>query len=229
MSSEFLLVLEVLLSSVSILLLLKYFGKVGLYLYGALATVLANYAVLKASPFSFSSEPIALGTGVFASVFLVTDILNEKWGKEAAQKMVVLSFISMLLMTGFQLLFWLYPVAPSYENIQDAFDKIFMPLPKLFVASLMAYFFGQFVDIYVFVGIKKMTGDKWLWLRGALSTTLATFLDNFIFSILAWYVFSPGLFTFSQVMCTYVLGVFGLRVLLSIVNVVPLYISKLIK
>jgi Uncharacterized conserved protein len=61
----------------SILIFLKIFGYIGLYIYSAVAVIAANIQVLKIVDFFYSPEPVALGTILFASIFLCTDILSE--------------------------------------------------------------------------------------------------------------------------------------------------------
>ena len=61
------------------------FGEIGLYIYSAIAIIVANIQVLKLVKFSFFSEPIALGTVLFASTFLCTDILAEYYGAKKAR------------------------------------------------------------------------------------------------------------------------------------------------
>ena len=69
----------------SVLIFLKLFGEVGLYVYTVIAIIAANIQVLKLVKFSFFSEPIALGTVLFASTFLCTDILAEYYGAKKAR------------------------------------------------------------------------------------------------------------------------------------------------
>ena len=73
----------------SILIFLKLFGIVGLYVYSALAVIVGNIQVLKQVDFFYSPEPVALGTVLFASTFLCTDILSEYFGREKANKNVL--------------------------------------------------------------------------------------------------------------------------------------------
>ena len=70
----------------SILFFLKFFGYVGLYVYSTIAVIVGNIQVLKTVDFFYTPEPVALGTLLFASTFLCTDILSEHYGKEKAQK-----------------------------------------------------------------------------------------------------------------------------------------------
>ena len=74
---EFTWFLFLIIVFISILIFLKFFGEVGLYVYTSIAVIAANIQVLKIVKFSFFAEPIALGTILFASIFLCTDILAE--------------------------------------------------------------------------------------------------------------------------------------------------------
>ena len=64
----------------SILIFLRLFGYVGIFIYTALAVIAGNIQVLKQVDFFYSPEPVALGTILFASTFLCTDILSEYYG-----------------------------------------------------------------------------------------------------------------------------------------------------
>ena len=86
-----------------ILILLKLFGEAGLYVYTVLAIIGANIQVLKIVDFPFFSNPIALGTILFSTTFLTTDILAEYYGEKFARRNILIGFISFLLMTIFML------------------------------------------------------------------------------------------------------------------------------
>ena len=95
------------LSFASVLIFFKLFGEVGLYIYTVIAIIAANIQVLKIVKFSFFEEPIALGTILFASTFLCTDILAEYYGAKSARKNILLGFSGFLLMTILMLLhYW---------------------------------------------------------------------------------------------------------------------------
>ena len=83
----------------SILGALKFFGKTGIYVYVALAIILANIQVLKVIEFPFFPEPMALGTILFISIFLCTDILNEYFDKRSATKCIYLGISAYLFST----------------------------------------------------------------------------------------------------------------------------------
>ncbi|SVC77236.1 uncharacterized protein METZ01_LOCUS330090 [marine metagenome] len=69
-----------------ILLLLKLFGEAGMYIYTVIAVIGANIQVLKIVDFPFFSNLVALGTILFSSIFLTTDILTEYYGAKLAKK-----------------------------------------------------------------------------------------------------------------------------------------------
>ncbi len=84
--NEILLVLSLLVIYGSVLLVYRLFGKSGLYCFTAIATITANIEVLILVD-AFGMEQ-TLGNILFASTFLVTDIISEVDGKKAAQKAV---------------------------------------------------------------------------------------------------------------------------------------------
>ena len=102
-SPDFTWLIFLLFSFTCILIFLKLFGEIGLYVYSVIAIIVANIQVLKLVKFSFFSEPVALGTVLFASTFLCTDILAEYYGTKQARKNVLLGFAGFLLMTIFML------------------------------------------------------------------------------------------------------------------------------
>ena len=85
------------LSFFSILIFLKLFGEIGIYIYSIIAIIVANIQVLKIVDFPFFENPIALGTVLFSSTFLCTDILTEYYGSKSARKNILLSFSGFLL------------------------------------------------------------------------------------------------------------------------------------
>ena len=131
-----------------ILILLKLFGEVGIFIYTILAIISANIQVLKIVDFPFFSNPIALGTILFSSTFLATDILTEYYGSKVARKNILIGFVSFLIMTLFMLFtIGFTPLDASNAGdelswalfIQDHLLGIFMPFPSFFIASMIAF------------------------------------------------------------------------------------------
>ena len=238
LNTEYILILMLILCFGTIILLHRFFGKDGLYAYMVLAIVLANIQVLKAVKFSFADFPIALGTVVFTSIFLCTDILSEYYGKRYATKAVFLSFTTYLFSTlvfiltiGYKPLDTETAGANMAWNIPytESMNLLFTPAPALFFSSVIAYLISQLNDITVFHWLRNKTNQKFLWLRNIVSTSLSTLIDNTIFSVLAFIVFTKQPLDFNTVIFTYVLGFYWLRLLFALLDTPFIYLARYLK
>ena len=224
----------------SILVFLRLFGYVGLYVYSAVAIIAANIQVLKQANFNFFSSinekiipfyepnPIALGTILFASTFLCTDILSEYYGKEKARKNVLIGFCSFFLMTILMLVtIGIQPAEDEWVSmVQESLAIIFTPMTSIFVASMIAYLISQYFDIWFFTYLKLISSNKLLWLRNNVSTAVSSLIDNTIFSIFAWIILNPNPFPLSDVIMTFILGVYLLRVFIALLDTPFIYLAK---
>ena len=224
----------------SILVFLRLFGYVGLYVYSAIAIITANIQVLKQANFNFFSSinekiipfyepsPIALGTILFASTFLCTDILSEYYGKEKARKNVLIGFCSFFLMTILMLVtIGIQPAEDEWVSmVQESLAILFTPMTSIFVASMIAYLISQYFDIWFFSYLKTVSSNKLLWLRNNVSTAVSSLIDNTIFSIFAWIILNPNPFPLSDVIMTFILGVYLLRVFIALLDTPFIYLAK---
>lgn len=217
----------------SILMLLRGFGRSGLYIYTVVAMMVGNLQALKAGSFAMMDQPVALGTIVFASTFLVSDILTEHYGMAVARRCVWLGFCSALLLNILMIL--TLGVAPlegggeaalTFNNAHDAMMRLFLPAPAIFIASLTAYLFSQRIDILVFQRLKTATTGRFLWLRTGAATLLATLLDNVIFSTLAWVILAPTPVDAQTLIWTYIIGTYVFRLASSLFQIPVMYLSR---
>ena len=209
----------------SILIFLKLFSFAGLYVYSALAVIIGNIQVLKTVDFFYSPEPVALGTLLFASTFLCTDILSEHFGKDKAQKNVLIGFVSFLFVTIVMLI--TIGFNPSENDwAQESLENIFTPMTRFFIASMIAYLVSQYFDVWIYSTIKNLTMNRFLWLRNNLSTILSSLIDNTVFSILAWIMVNPNPETFYNVIMIYILGTYILRIFIALIDTPFMYLSK---
>tara|TARA_B100000029_G_scaffold309945_1_gene302488 strand:- start:450 stop:1169 length:720 start_codon:yes stop_codon:yes gene_type:complete len=213
----------------SILIFLKIFGYVGLYIYSLIAIIAANIQVQKSIDFFYSSEPVALGTILFTSTFLCTDILSEHYGTKKARMNILIGFLGFLLMTI--IMIFTLSVKPSSNewniSINESLNQIFTPLGRLFIASMFAYLVSQYFDVWCFSFLKKMTNEKLLWFRNNISTLLSSLIDNTIFSIFAWYLLNPNPLSFYKILMTYIIGTYVIRIFISLLDTPFIYLSKI--
>ena len=225
-SPEIMLGIELSLCALLVLLLVRLQGLLGLYLFVVIGVIVSNILVLKLTLFSFYSWPIALGTGVFCVVLICNDIINEYYGKAAALKGVMAGFLGYLVFTVLMIVGLGFTPAPESSGIQQSFNAVFIPAPAILIASLVAYGISQSADVFIFRFLRWITKGKWLWFRTIGSTTISSFLDNLLFSMLVWHYFADHPKPFMEVWRSYVLAFYGLRVILSIAATPLIYWAK---
>jgi uncharacterized integral membrane protein (TIGR00697 family) len=137
------------------------------------------------------------GVLLWPVVFIMTDIINEYFGKHGVR---LFSYIAAALISyAFLAVYTTIKVAPAGFwllketvdgpiNMQVAFSSVFGQGMWIIVGSLVAFLVGQFVDVYVFHYIKLKTGNKALWLRSTGSTLVSQFIDSFVVLIIAFYI-----------------------------------------
>lgn len=171
-----------------IVLAYKLFGKTGLYAWIALGTILANIQVVKQIDFDlgFIAYGATLGNIMYGTLFLVTDALGEKYGIKAAKRAVYIGFFS--LISTVVIMQMALEFEPSdWDFAQSSLDTIFGFLPRLALASLLAYAVSQYLDVNLFSYLKEQKpGDKWLFYRNNLSTIVSQLVDSIIFVPIAF-------------------------------------------
>ena len=203
MSNEIIFVASVLIYLGSVLLLYKLFGKNGLFAFAIFGTLLGNIAVCKT--IDLFGVSTTAGNVLYASTFLVTDILSEKYGKKEATKAVKYSFAIMLLwLLGTQLNLMYMPNANDY--ISPSLQVVFGLVPRITIASLIGFVCSQNIDVFLYHFIWSKTGEntKKLWLRNNGSTLISQAIDTVIFTTLAFWGVYPTEVFISILITTYV-------------------------
>ncbi|MBQ1367804.1 MAG: queuosine precursor transporter [Firmicutes bacterium] len=203
MPNELIFIITVLIYLGSVLGLYKLFGKNGLYAFAIFGTLLGNIAVCK--NVDIFGVATTAGNVLYASTFLVTDILSEKYGKKDAAKAVLYSFSVMVLwLLGTQLILWFTPNENDYIN--ESLKVVFGLVPRITIASLAGFIISQNLDVFLYHLIWSKTGNSKakLWLRNNGSTLTSQLIDTVIFTTLAfWGVYPTNVF-FSILITTYV-------------------------
>lgn len=167
----------------AVLLATKLFGKYGLIAWIGVASVLANIITAKTS--NILGLDAAQGSVLFASTFLCTDILCEKYGKQTARTGVLVGlFSSVALIAATQIALLYTPV--EYDYADQPMQVLFGLNLRITASSIVMYLISNMADIAVFDKLKKMTGGKWLWMRNNVATILCNCLENFGFIFLAF-------------------------------------------
>ena len=182
--NELILLVEVVVVFSMVLLSHFLFKKEGVIAWVAIATILANIITAKnAMIFGLST---AIGTVMFASTFLATDILSECYSKEDAKKAVYIGLSSnVALICATQIALRYVPSAFDYAD--GAMQTLFALNLRISIASAVMYFVANMVDVYLFNKIKEKMNGRALWVRNNVSTILCNCLENFGFIGLAFW------------------------------------------
>lgn len=227
---ELLLLSGFVICCVFMMLSLYFFGAIGLVCYSVVAVIVANIQVLKLGVFSLFNEPVALGTVVFTSLFVASDIITEHYGARTAKRAVYLGFLMQIFLVVSMLLVIAHPGGNGVDQVvQNGLEVLFTPSLRILVASLISFLVSQYVDINIFSALKAYHGRKKLWLRANISTLLSGLFDTFIFSFLAWMVLAPNPLSFNTVLVGFVGFSQVIRVMVSVISTPLLYLSYRLK
>ena len=131
--------------------------------------------------------PLTFGAGVlfFPLSYVFGDVLTEVYGYARARKVVWAGFGAMAFASFMSAVVLAFPPAPGWAH-QEAFATVFGNTPRIVLASLIAYFCGEFANSYVLARLKVRTEGRWLWLRTIGSTIVGEGIDSLIFYPLAF-------------------------------------------
>jgi hypothetical protein len=152
-------------------------------------------------PFNFNlfgqkgALQFSAGVLLWPVVFIMTDIINEYYGKRGVQ---LLSFLAIgLISYAFLMIFASINLVPAdwwleqnasrgVPNMQNAFSVILGQGMLIIIGSLTAFTIGQLTDVLIFHRIKKWTGEKNIWLRATGSTVVSQFFDSMVVLCIAF-------------------------------------------
>lgn len=169
------------------ILLYRFFGKAGLQVAIATAIILANLQGPKLTVI-FGLET-TLGVIFYSSIFFATDVLSENYGRAEANKAVRMGFaVSVIVLIMMSLAMMYQPSDRQFaQDVHEAFGTILNFTPRFILGSLLTYYISQSFDVWAFHRIKKLTGEKWLWLRNNGSTMSSQIVDTFLYSVIVWW------------------------------------------
>ena len=123
---------------------------------------------------------IPVGLLAYPFTFLATDLICEIYGKSRAQILVWIGLLMNILML---LIMYLGHVLPNSQGISGGeaiFEQVYDYMIVVTMASMIAYFITQFIDVWLFHFWKNLTKGKHLWLRNNGSTLISQLVDSII-------------------------------------------------
>jgi len=160
---------------------LKYYDVIlGLFVAILLISNVASTKILKLGAFTFDG-----GTLLFPLSYVLCNILTEVYGFRKARKVIWTGFFSAALMAVTLMVVGALQPADEWEH-QEAYETILGLTPRIVLASLTAYFVGEFVNSFTLAKLKIFTGGRFLWTRTIGSTIIGQGLDTAIFISIAF-------------------------------------------
>ena len=137
------------------------------------------------------------GAGIlfFPVSYVIGDVLTEVYGYANARRCVWMGFFALVFMAFMSSVVVAMPPAPGWEG-QAAYESVFGSTWRIVVASVVAFWVGEFVNSFVLAKMKVMTGGRHLWARTIGSTVFGQFADSLIFYPIAFL----GIWTTTQVL-----------------------------
>jgi len=161
-----------------------------------------NFTLFGQSGLAFN---LTCGVLLWPLEFVITDIVNEYYGPKAVRR---ISFTTVALISYAFLMFFLAIGVPpadfwvssnasnGVDNMQKSFSIIYGQGMRIIIGSLVAFMVSQLVDVYIFHRIKRVTGDKRIWLRATGSTLVSQLVDSYIVLFIAF----SGVFTWQEIL-----------------------------
>src|SRR5436190_15520078 len=122
---------------------------------------------------------------LFPITYIFGDIFTEVYGYGASRRAIWIAFFANILLTLVGVFVVWFPAAPEWTN-QKAFESVFYVVPRFVVASLVAFWAGEFTNSYTLAKMKLWTNGKWLWTRTVGSTITGQFVDTTVLILIAF-------------------------------------------
>ena len=171
------------------------------------------------------------GVLLWPIVFIMTDVINEYFGQRGVR---MLSYLTVgLIIYGFFMVYFAIGLAPAewwvgvnaekgVPDMQAAYSNIFGQSNWIIVGSLVAFLIGQIVDAFVFFRIRKVMGERQIWLRATVSTLVSQFIDSYVVLYIA-FVLGPQQWPTNRFLAIGTVN-YGYKVIMAILLIPMLYL-----
>jgi len=183
--------------------------------FGALILV-ANITAVKI--ISIGSESIDAGIIAYPLTFLISDVISEIYGRKTATKVIWMGFGVNVMMILMILIVGQIPPAPFWIN-QPAYETILGSVPRIVIASMLAFLISQNHDVIAFDMWKRVTRGKHLWLRNNASTFVSQAIDTIVFVLVAFSVTYSWSTIWSMIWVTYCI-----KILVAVIDTPLVYL-----
>lgn len=189
--------LNIVVCLITVLVLKQKFSYAGLCTYMCLASIIGNIQVLYATSYEIINMEVLLGTIIFCSSFLACDLINLEFGEKKAKQAVYLTMlidvfflINIIITLGHKPIN--YSEYPNFSISKETMDsnifaikQIFLPIPRLLIASYISYFCAQLTETKLLNFIRNTNN---VFKHNIVLFISNVFLDTFVFTFLGMYL-----------------------------------------
>ena len=170
--------------------------------------------------FKFFGYPLNASVAIFffLLIFTINDVITEVYGKERARSVIRSGLFVILLILLFTILATNLPPTARSQSMEPSYDLIFHQGARIAASSLTAFTLAEFLDVLVFVKLKKKFGKSKLWLRNNLSNFVSQFIDTAVFMTLAFYAFDKSFATNTAFLWSLILPYWLIKCSMSIIE-----------
>jgi uncharacterized integral membrane protein (TIGR00697 family) len=181
--------------------------------------LVSNLVAAKIVGFNFLITTLyAPAATVFFSVtFLLSDIINERFGRAEAQRAIVMAALAQVAFIAFTYIALAMEPA-AFWSAQVAFEVVLGAVPRIAIASLITFFVSETLDAYLYAWFRTLTEGRHLWMRYALSSLPAMLIDSILFVTLA--------FAGVQPLLPLIIGLTVIKYLVGLVNAPLMYAAR---
>ena len=160
----------------------KYLGLItAFFVTVLLVSNIASSKILALGPFTFDG-----GTILFPLSYIFGDVLTEVYGYARSRRVIWTGFAMILLASAVFMLVGFLPAAGDWDG-QAAYDKILGLTPRIVLASVLAFFAGEFSNSYILAKMKVWMNGRHLWVRTIGSTLVGEGVDTALFVTVAFW------------------------------------------
>jgi uncharacterized integral membrane protein (TIGR00697 family) len=143
---------------------------------------------------------------LFPLTYICGDVFTEVYGYGASRRAIWLGFFSMALLAAMGQMAVALPPAPEWHG-QDAYAIVFGIVPRFALASLVAYWAGEFTNSYTLAKLKLLTKGRWLWTRTVGSTVTGQAVDTAVIVVVAFGGTQPMSLILRMILSSYLIKV----------------------
>jgi queuosine precursor transporter len=198
--------------------------------------ILSNLTAFKVSEVHLSGIPLLnhliSGNIIFPAAliffpltYFFDDTLTEVYGFRTSRYIIWGGLLCNTLVTLGVMLTVRLPASPEW-HFQDSYALVYNSALRVFIASSVGYFFGEFVNSMILSKLKIATAGRWLWLRVVLSTSIGVLIDSIVFCNLAFYGVMPISVIWTMVLVQYIFKVSYEILILPVTYIITGYLKK---